>query len=168
MEKGQNISMNEEYISIPEFAKRAGVSHQAIYKRLRNQLQPYLQLVAGKKMLSEKALTLFDCNQVAQPSATKSATGLQSDSSVEAVILVLQEQLQAKDEQLKEKDRQLQAKDEQIASLHRIMEQQNTLAFADKPTMYKLAGRTDPEEGDAEELAAEPPELEKKWYQFWK
>ena len=52
--------MKEEYISISEFAKRAGVSHQAIYKRLNKDLQPWLQVASGKKSLNIRALELFE------------------------------------------------------------------------------------------------------------
>ena len=39
--------MKEEYISISEFAKRAGVSVQAVYKRLDKDIQPWLKELNG-------------------------------------------------------------------------------------------------------------------------
>lgn len=139
-----------EYLTIPEFAKRAGVSHQSVYKGLRNQLQPYLQLVAGKKMLSVKALSEVYGIEGCATSATKSATQENVPDGLETALQALQEQLAAKDEQLREKDRQ-------IESLHRILEQQNHLALADKQTVMQLTGK----EEDA--IPAK-----KSWFMFWK
>lgn len=52
--------MKEEYISISEFAKRAGVSRQAIYSRLNSDLSTFVDTVNGKKSLNVRALQLFD------------------------------------------------------------------------------------------------------------
>ena len=50
------MTKNEEMLTVQEFAKRAGVSVQAVYKRLNNSLSPYIQLVEGRKMLKSSAL----------------------------------------------------------------------------------------------------------------
>lgn len=42
--------MNQEYLSIKEFAAAVGVSQQAIYKQLNNKLKPYLKMVDNKKI----------------------------------------------------------------------------------------------------------------------
>lgn len=47
---------NQEYITVKEFAERAGVSAQAVYKALNKKLSPYLKEVDGKKMLNIQAL----------------------------------------------------------------------------------------------------------------
>ena len=53
----------DEYISIAEFAKRAGITPQAVYKQLNNQvdnrLSTYVKVHNGKKRLHVKALELF-------------------------------------------------------------------------------------------------------------
>ncbi len=41
--------MNDEYISISEFAKRAGVSRPTIYSKLDNELSNFCKVVKGKK-----------------------------------------------------------------------------------------------------------------------
>ena len=50
----------DEYISIAEFARRAGVTTQAVYKQLNNQvdnqLTTYVKIVNGKKRLHINAL----------------------------------------------------------------------------------------------------------------
>lgn len=43
-------------MSVAEFAKAAGKSQQAIYKRLNNQLKPFIQLVDNQRMLEIRAL----------------------------------------------------------------------------------------------------------------
>ena len=52
--------MKDEYISIAEFAQRAGVSRQAIYSRLNRDLSRFCKLDNSKKVLSIKGLSLFD------------------------------------------------------------------------------------------------------------
>ena len=104
-----------QYISIKEFAERAGVSTQAIYQRLTKDLQSYCKEVKGKKCLDTAALELFgvdtlqsDCKEVAKdlPSDCKEvASDLQS--TLAATITALQAQLAVKDEQLAAKDQQI-------------------------------------------------------------
>lgn len=48
-----------EYIPIPVFAKRAGVSKQAVYARLDKDLSAYCQEIDGRKMLDVSALSLY-------------------------------------------------------------------------------------------------------------
>lgn len=135
-----------EYLTIPEFAKLAGVSHQAIYKQLHNKLQPYLQIVDGKKLLDKKALGEVYRNEVVQPNA-----------DFATMVAALEKQLEVKDSQLEAKDEQLRQKDAQIESLHRIIEQNNTLALADKKSILQLT------DGDGE-----IDQKQKRWFQFWK
>ncbi|MFV0391149.1 MAG: hypothetical protein ACK5KP_04580 [Paludibacteraceae bacterium] len=51
---------NNEYISVSEFAKRANVSKQSVYKRLNNKLTKYVKLIDGKKMLNIQGLKLYE------------------------------------------------------------------------------------------------------------
>lgn len=93
-----------EYISIKEFASRAGITPQAVYKQLDNKLKPYCQVVDGKKTLQIKALELFENNQVNKPDNNE-------------LLNELLNSLQVLKGQLAEKDKQIEAKDQQIASL---------------------------------------------------
>lgn len=45
-----------EYLTVAEFAERAGVTKQAVYKRLNNQLQKYVIEQNGKKLIKSSAL----------------------------------------------------------------------------------------------------------------
>lgn len=57
----------EELLTVQEFAEKAGVSVQAVYKRLNNSLNPYIQLVEGRKMIKLSALADVYGIEVEQP-----------------------------------------------------------------------------------------------------
>lgn len=66
------MNPQDDYISIAEFAKLAGISPTAVYKKIRkqvhepdvNQVMNYIKIVDGKKRISTSALHLFNTKQV--------------------------------------------------------------------------------------------------------
>ena len=130
---------DQEYISIKEFAERAGVSPQAIYKRLNqvdNQLNNYIKPVGNRRMLNIKALQdiygirVDNQNQpVEQPVVNFS----QPDQ-----IRLLQDQLNSKDQQLREQAEQEQKKDEQIRMLQEQLIEQDQRHHEQIQTMQEL------------------------------
>ena len=48
-----------EYVTIAEFAEKAGVSQQAVYQRLKKDLAPFAKTENGVKYLQTEALKLF-------------------------------------------------------------------------------------------------------------
>lgn len=52
--------MEKEYLTIAEFSQLAGISKQAIYKRLSADLLPYVKVIDGKKHVEKRALNLFN------------------------------------------------------------------------------------------------------------
>lgn len=48
-----------EYITISEFAKRAGVTRQSVYKRLDKELQPFVKEVDSRKTIDISALEVY-------------------------------------------------------------------------------------------------------------
>lgn len=90
-----------EYISIPEFARLAHKSPQAIYKQLNNRLNPYVKLVDNQKMLNIKALSDIFGIEVEQPNQPELST---QDNQL---IKILQENQDLLRQQLKEKDKQI-------------------------------------------------------------
>jgi len=54
--------MDQEYLSIKQFAEAAGVSPQAIYQRLDKDFKPYFKVIQGRKSLNREALSLFHGN----------------------------------------------------------------------------------------------------------
>lgn len=81
-----------EYVSIKEFAEKAGVSTQAIYARLAKDLQPYLKIENGKKSVSIEALALFNTEEQ-QPNLP---------NDLQLALKCLQAQLEVKDKQIEE------------------------------------------------------------------
>ena len=54
---------NNEYLTVKEFADRAGISVQAVYQRLNKDLKPFLKHFQGKKNLNSKGLELFTISE---------------------------------------------------------------------------------------------------------
>ena len=90
-----------EYLPIKEFAKRAGVSTQAIYQRLDKDLKSYCKEVEGKKTLSEKALDLFILKEPDKPVDNELIKTLQD------TLKLLSNQLEVKDKQIAELNERL-------------------------------------------------------------
>lgn len=118
--------MNEqhEYLTVPEFAERAGVSKQAVYSRMKSgNIDDYISEEGGKKRISTAALSFFasrqDKNEVDNQEQTI-LTGLdrqiddQKQSTTDKLIADLSRQVKTLSEQVevlaqqnKEKDKKL-------------------------------------------------------------
>lgn len=48
--------MKDEYISVSEFARRAGVTKQSVYQRIQGRLKKYVKDLNGQKVIHIKAL----------------------------------------------------------------------------------------------------------------
>lgn len=110
--------MVDQYVSIKEFAARAGVSPQAIYKRLSqvdNQLNDYVKSVNGKRMLNIQALQ--DIYGIEVNSKNQSVEQPVVNSNQPDQIKMLQDQLNIKDQQLQEQAERERMKDERIRML---------------------------------------------------
>lgn len=135
--------MVDQYISIKEFAERAGVSPQAIYKRLNqvgNQLINYIKPVGNQRMLNIRALQdiygieVDNQNQpVEQPVVNFSQPDQMQDQ-----IRLLQDQLNSKDQQLQEQAERDQKKDEQIRKLQDQLIEQDQRHHEQIQTMQEL------------------------------
>lgn len=117
--------MEKEYYTIKEYADLKGVSYQAVYKRLKTTLQPYVETVEGRKVLRAEALSDSDST----PNSTVKST---VDSTVQNVFnpspSALEEELKrinARNEDLiddlrseiKSKDKQIEEMSVKIANL---------------------------------------------------
>jgi transcriptional regulator with XRE-family HTH domain len=114
--------MSKNYLTIKEFAKRAGVSPQYIYKLINNQtdnsLTTSLKVENGKKYLNISALSMFIQEESSKPVEQPIDNSL--TTSLNATIDALTKQLEIKDNQLL-------AQSEQIASLIKLNENQQVL-----------------------------------------
>ena len=100
--------MKDEYISVSEFAKRAGVSPQAIYKRLSTDLSTELKVVDNQKMLKISALSRFGLNLVDNQVVNQPQGKTNQNGALEQGVLdLLRAELEAKNQQLQEKDKQI-------------------------------------------------------------
>lgn len=152
--------MDKEYLSIKEFAERAGVSRQAVYKQLNNQLTPYLKVIDGKKMLDKSGLELFEKQEDCKPV---------DNDFVNQLVNQLTTELTEKGQQLKEKDKQIAEKDKQIAALQKVLDQEQRLhALA----LQRVAELEDKQQEVMEQSVPEnqkpDPAEGKHWWQFWK
>ena len=120
-----------DYISIKEFANLVGVSQQVIYKQLNNKLKPYLKVVESKKMLDKSALELFKKED--------------NSSTVEQQLINM---LQT----------ELKQKNEQIASLQKLLDQEQQLRMVEHKRVLELEEKA--------QTVEEPTEPEKK--SWWK
>lgn len=103
----------DDYISIADFARAAGVSAAAVYKRVNNpvdnQLITYVKMINGKKHINRAALELFNAvpiqpvdNQSIQPVDNQLITILQE------TLDTLKGELDTKNEQIKQLNDRLQ------------------------------------------------------------
>lgn len=51
--------MSDQYLTVQEFAKAAGVSKQTIYKQMNSRLAPYVQTIKGQRKIAAAALQEF-------------------------------------------------------------------------------------------------------------
>ena len=119
----------DEYISIAEFARRAGITPQAVYKKLNNQvdnqLSTYTKIHNGKKRIHIKALELFlptGVNQVVnqfnnQVDNFSQPVDNQVDNQINQVVDFLKDQIKRKDIQIEQLQQDLRTSREDLARL---------------------------------------------------
>ena len=138
--------MKEEFLTISEFAKRAGVSRPTIYSKLDNELSSYCKVVKGKKVINSMALALF--------SVKESVKNFTDNESLLQMVSVLQSQTEMLKGQLEVKDRQIEAKERHIEELTKILDQQQQLhAIAEKKRLETSAEPVIVEQTSNDELS---------------
>ena len=161
--------VENQYISVKEFAERAGKSVQAIYKGLNNRLNQYVKLVDNQKMLDIKALQEVYGIEVEQPIQPELITDSTNETVVEVLFEQLKKELDVKNEQLREKDNQIAALNKRLEESHRLLDQSQQLQAMEK----KIQALEDKKEDIVEHGAVEPPpesepeHEKKKWWRFW-
>ena len=143
--------MKTEYLSIKDFAKRAGVSQQSLYKRLNklnNQLNNYIKLVDNQKMIDIRALQEVYGVEVEQPIQPKIEPVEQPiQPNFDSILSQNQQMI----DMLKE---QLEAKDKQIENLTKLLDQEQQLNAMNQQKILaletKLEEPTEPVEPDEE------------------
>ena len=142
--------METEYISIKDFAEKAGLSQQEIYKQLNNKLKKYVKVVENKKYLHISALDEYIKPQDNSTDEQQLLNMLQTN------LKVLQEELSAKNRQI-EKLETLLSQEQQL----RMVEHQQYLEL--KESIEQPPTEQEPIEPD------EPPTPPKGfWTRFFK
>lgn len=137
--------MENELLTIKDFADLAGVSIQSIYKKLRkenNPIQRYLKVVDGVKYIDRKAYTVLYSPAAVPTVENTEQTEAEVDvkqtppqkNSTDRILDILEQQLEEQRRQLQEKDNQIAEQNVQINSLlarleesSRIIDQQQQL-----------------------------------------
>ena len=151
--------MNKKYMTVSEFAEKAGVSKQTIYDQMSEgkRLAPYRKKISGKLMLRSDALSYYTAGNDAAPETETETTGHAQD---DPMITILLEQLRVKDQQLAEKDKQLAARDAEIQSLTEAIKATTAVQYR-LQDQIKLLGdnESNPAEStpEAEKPAETPP-----------
>lgn len=122
-----------KYLTIAEFADRAGVSRQSVYQRVnRNGLDEYLKIDdSGAKRISEEALKLYsntktsevaaetvqDASQAreSEESAKDEYSTAEAIKSLQETVKTLQDVVDRQSEEIKQKTEMLDERDKQIA-----------------------------------------------------
>lgn len=114
-----------EYLSVAEFAEKAGVSKQAIYKRLNSKsLKPYVKEINGVKRINSSAIGVF---QPIQPDIQPISTVEQQVETAYNTDFLLA-QLAEKDELIKRQQDTISQQNTQIQDLQRhVVEQAKEL-----------------------------------------
>lgn len=166
--------MEDEYIGIAEFAQRAGVTPQAVYKRLSTDLSTELKVVDNRKMLKVSALEKFSLNQVkpvVKPvdnqveTPNETVVMLQKTISLlETQAETLQKQLEVKDRQIADMSKQIEELNERLKESHVLIDQQQKLQVVSESRLQLIEDKVT--EPDPVEVA---DETEKKhWWQIFK
>lgn len=152
--------MEQTFLSIKDFAARAKVSPQAIYKRLNNpldELTTWLKTDGKRKMLDAEALFLFQSTQ--EPTVDNQPVDNDSPTVEQQLIAMLQAELAAKNDQ--------------IATLQQLLSQEQQLRLVADQRLAMLEAPKEPDPEPAAEAAQDEPiqdELQpsRPWWKFWK
>ena len=150
-EKEQDI----EWLTVNEFAERAGVSKQAVYQRLSKDLAEHCDVVDGRKVIKATALELIGNGQVKEVEQKKSQVEQEFIKHLETEIEYLRDKVASLEKANAEKDERLREQAERFADL---AEHGQTLA-----AMALAKGQETPVLPAAEETPAEKRGF-RKWF----
>ena len=111
--------MENNLLTVKEFAERAGVSTQAIYQRIDKDLQGYCKMIGKRKMIDIAGLELFQKQEPLQ----EESKDLDKD-----LVKALQATLQTLTAQLEVKDKQIADLNERLAEAHATISQSHYIA----------------------------------------
>lgn len=151
--------VQDELLTVQEFAEKAGVSVQAVYKRLNNSLNPYIQLVEGRKMLKSSALSEVYGVEVEQPIQPFIQPRLNEETGSSEVDFLREQvaQLQAELSTERQHSRELAGRVAELA--------EKVVVLTDQAQKLQLAQMSPPlMEGDGGAADPAEPEPPKSWW----
>lgn len=160
--------MENQYISVKEFAQRAGKSVQAIYKGLNNRLNQYVKLVDNQKMIDIRALQEVYGIEVEQPIQPELTINSTEDSTKDIVIDTLLEQIEILKNELDVKNEQIKEKDKQLSDTLKALNQAQHLQAVAESKVKLLEEKQEEEKVIEPALELEPEHEKKKWYHFFR
>lgn len=113
--------MENDYITIKEFAQLANVSVQSIYQRIEkpnNPIQAYIKEFKSGKRIRKTALEDLYLNESKQA---------ESATPTERILDIFEKQLAEKDKQLQEKDKQIESLLQRLDDANKLLDQQQQL-----------------------------------------
>ena len=179
-----------EYITVAEFAEKAGVSKQAVYQRLNKKLKPYVKMVDGAKMLNTKALEEVYGQSVEQgveqeleqENQENSKETQENSKENQDIIKALLEQLKTKDIQISELNERLAYEQRNHSRTQLLLvEKEHKLQMIEDLQKKQMEGKNESEKeantsdlqpGEGQNISSE--EIYKgmiktrKWWEFWK
>lgn len=116
-----------EYINVTEFAERAGVSKQAVYKRMKKDLNQFTQMVDGVACINIGALELFHVDKVDKNEEKSNEQPTTIDNLVEQLQRELEYKNKLIDELKEENFKQSEHSRQQSGELIELIKQNNKL-----------------------------------------
>lgn len=142
---------NNDYLTVAEFAEKAGISKQRVYQLLNKRLKRFVQVVDGKKMLDIAALDEFTikegCSNFQEDCSTLEQENNTALDLLKTTIDMLQKQLDEKDKTIHELTEALKAEQlqtSQAQALHGGSMQQMLLEQQTTEDIKKEAAETAP------------------------
>ena len=155
--------MENEYISVKEFAEKAGISVQAVYKGLNNRLNQYVKLVDNQKMLDIRALYDIYGIEVEQPIQPELTTENNTMNMLQKTIELLENELSIKNNQIEDLQRENRRLSSELLNIsNKVGDTLQTITqtqLVDKMIEGKKLSEEQPETADIPE--------KKHWWKFW-
>lgn len=123
----------KQYISVKEFAERAGVTTQAVYQRLDKDLKKYCKIEGKYRKLDIEGLNLYQKEESEQENLQNIDKDLLK--TLQDTLQVLTTQLEAKDKQIAELNKRLEEAFNTTSQSHYIavQAQQQIVSRQEKP-----------------------------------
>ena len=118
--------MNNELLTIKQYAQIVGVSTQAVYKQLTTKLSKFVVVVDNKKFLDKAVLT-----EICQPTDNQVVNNVDNHCN-QVDNPIFEKTISLLEKQLEEKDKQINTLLEQVKTLQELLNQAQQLQAMDK------------------------------------